>query len=416
MPAKSSLFNPVSGGVAAPQGFECSAIACGIKNPANLRLDLALLYSVAPAVTAGTFTTNKVKAAPVRLCQTHLKRNDVRAVIVNSGNANACTGPRGINDARTMAEETARELELEPHQVLVGSTGIIGLPMPMERITPHIPALVEKLGRENGIAAATAIMTSDTTCKSMAIEFPLGSRTIRIGAMAKGAGMISPSMGTMLCYVTSDVAVSQACLEKATRMAVDNSFNRITIDGDTSTNDTCIVMANGMAGNRTLKAGGPQCETFYHALEYVMLSMAKAIVRDGERVTKFVEVNVTGAATHMDARRVAETVANSLLVKCSWNGGDANWGRVMHAIGYSRARIREDEIDIYFGGQIATRHGLDAGTDPLLLREAISGKEFTLTIDLNIGEASYTVYTSDLSQEYVDFNRTEYAVPVPGKA
>jgi glutamate N-acetyltransferase / amino-acid N-acetyltransferase len=412
MASKSSQYPIVEGGVSAPRGFLCSAVQCGIKNAAKLRLDLGLIYSEQPAVTAACFTSNKVKAAPVRVCQSHLRSNDVRAVIVNSGNANACTGPRGIADAKKMCAQTAAELNLQPQQVLVGSTGIIGLPMPMERITPKIPALVSGLARGNGDDMARAIMTSDTRPKSIAIEVPIGSKTVRIGAIAKGAGMISPSMGTMLCYITTDAAVGLAELKKCVSGCVQNTFNRITIDGDTSTNDTVVVMANGAAGNRSIKSGGPQCQAFRQALEWVMLQMAKAIVGDGERVTKFVEVIVRGAPTHMDARKVAETVANSLLVKCSWNGGDANWGRIMHAIGYSRARIREDLIDIYFDGHIATRNGIAAGTPVELLRKAVAKREFSVTIDLNCGEAAYNVYTSDLSQEYVDFNRTEYAAPV----
>ena len=412
MSSKSSPYRIVEGGVAAPAGFVCSAVPCGIKHAAKLRLDLGLIYSQVPAVTAAAFTSNKVKAAPVRLCQAHLRSNDIRAIIVNSGNANACTGPRGIRDAKAMAQATAAELDLNPNQVLVGSTGIIGLPMPMERITPRIADLVKGLGRGNNDAISRAIMTSDTKPKTISIEVPLGSKTIRIGAIAKGAGMISPSMGTMLCYITTDAAVGLAELKKCVSSCVQTTFNRITIDGDTSTNDTVVVMANGKAGNRSIKSGGPQCEAFHNALEYVMLQMAKAIVGDGERVTKFVEVIVKGAATHMDARRVAETVANSLLVKCSWNGGDANWGRVMHAIGYSRARIREEQIDIYFDGHIAARNGIASATPVELLRKAVAKKDFTLTIDLNIGSAGYNVYTSDLSQEYVDFNRSEYAAPV----
>lgn len=412
MAVRNSSYTIIEGGLTAPAGFLCSAVQCGIKDPSKLRLDVGLIYAEGPAVTAAAFTSNKVKAAPVRVCQAHLRSNDIRAVIVNSGNANACTGPRGIRDAKAMAEVTAAALNLSPAQVLVGSTGIIGLPMPMERLTPKIPELVKGLGRDHSDAVARAIMTSDTRPKTISIEFPLGSKTVRIGAVAKGAGMISPSMGTMLCYITTDAAIGLAELKKCVSNAVQTTFNRITIDGDTSTNDTVVVMASGKAGNRTLKSGSPLCEQFYNALEWVMLQMARAIVSDGERVTKFVEVEVKGAATHMDARRVAETVANSLLVKCSWNGGDANWGRVMHAIGYSRARIREDQIEIYFDGHIATRHGIATDTPVEVLRSAVAKKEFTLTIDLNIGEASYTVYTSDISQAYVDFNRTEYAAPV----
>ena len=412
MSLKSKPYKEIPGGISAPEGFLCHAVSAGIKDPAKPRLDLGLIYSTAPCVTAATFTTNKVKAAPVRVCQAHLKSNDIRAIIVNSGNANACTGPRGIQDAKAMAVATGLALDLKPTQVMVNSTGIIGLPMPIDRITDAVPALVKGLSRDRHAAIAQAIMTSDTKPKSLAIEVPLGSKTIRIAAIAKGAGMICPSMGTMLCFVTTDAAIGLADLKKCTSEAVQNTFNRISIDGDTSTNDTVIVMANGMAGNRKIASGGPQHEAFCQALEYIMRRMARMIVSDGERVTKFVEIAVRGAATYMDARKVAETVANSLLVKCSWNGSDPNWGRVMHAIGYSRAKIREEHIDIYFDGHIATRNGISAGTPLEVLKAAVAKREFTVTIDLNIGDATYTVYTSDLSQEYVDFNKAEYAVRV----
>ncbi|MES2468892.1 MAG: bifunctional glutamate N-acetyltransferase/amino-acid acetyltransferase ArgJ [Verrucomicrobiota bacterium] len=412
MSLKSKPYKEIPGGISAPEGFLCHAVSAGIKDPAKPRLDLGLIYSTAPCVTAATFTTNKVKAAPVRVCQAHLKSNDIRAIIVNSGNANACTGPRGIQDAKAMAVATGLALDLKPTQVMVNSTGIIGLPMPIDRITDAVPALVKGLSRDRHAAIAQAIMTSDTKPKSLAIEVPLGSKTIRIAAIAKGAGMICPSMGTMLCFVTTDAAIGLADLKKCTGEAVQNTFNRISIDGDTSTNDTVIVMANGMAGNRKIASGGPQHDAFCQALEYIMRRMARMIVSDGERVTKFVEIAVRGAATYMDARKVAETVANSLLVKCSWNGSDPNWGRVMHAIGYSRAKIREEHIDIYFDGHIATRNGISAGTPLEVLKAAVAKREFTVTIDLNIGDATYTVYTSDLSQEYVDFNKAEYAVRV----
>lgn len=412
MSLKSKPYKEIPGGISAPEGFLCHAVSAGIKDPAKPRLDLGLIYSTAPCVTAATFTTNKVKAAPVRVCQAHLKSNDIRAIIVNSGNANACTGPRGIQDAKAMAVATGLALDLKPTQVMVNSTGIIGLPMPIDRITEAVPALAKGLSRDRHAAIAQAIMTSDTKPKSLAIEVPLGSKTIRIAAIAKGAGMICPSMGTMLCFVTTDAAIGLADLKKCTSEAVQNTFNRISIDGDTSTNDTVIVMANGMAGNRKIASGGPQHDAFCQALEYIMRRMARMIVSDGERVTKFVEIAVRGAATYMDARKVAETVANSLLVKCSWNGSDPNWGRVMHAIGYSRAKIREEHIDIYFDGHIATRNGISAGTPLEVLKAAVAKREFTVTIDLNIGDATYTVYTSDLSQEYVDFNKAEYAVRV----
>ena len=406
-----SKFNEIPGGVTAPAGFLANAVECGIKDPAKLRLDLGLIYSEVPAVTAGTFTTNQVKAAPVRVCQKHLRSNDIRAVIVNSGNANACTGPRGIQDAQNMAASVASALSLKPQQILIGSTGIIGLPMPMDRILPRVPALAKGLSRSKNEALARSIMTSDTKPKMLALEVALGSKKIRLGAVAKGAGMICPNMGTMLCYVTTDANIGLADLKRATYVAVDRSFNRISIDGDTSTNDTVIVMANGASGQRKLQAGSPTMHLFTEALDFLMLEMAKKIVRDGERVTKFVQVHVLGAANQEDARKVAETVANSLLVKCSWNGSDPNWGRIMHAIGYSGAKIREHDIDIFFNGIAAARNGLVSDTPIEKLREVAAKPEFCVCIDLNIARADYTVYTSDISQEYVDFNTAEYAVP-----
>ena len=247
---------------------------------------------------------------------------------------------------------------------------------------------------------------------AFSIEFPLGTKTVRIGASAKGAGMIRPNMATMLCFITTDAAIGKAELKMMTQSAVEQSFNRITIDGDTSTNDTVVVLANGAAGNRKVTGASPSARKFREALDYVMLHMAKLLVSDGERVTKFVEIRVRGAASFTDAKKVAESVANSMLVKCSWNGSDPNWGRVMHAVGYSRARVREELVDIYFDGVCATKNGLATETPIEKLQAAVSKREFTVTIDLNVGEAEHSVFTSDLSQEYVDYNRAEYAVRV----
>ena len=398
-----------TGGITAPAGFKCSAVGCGIKNPAVKRLDLAAVYSEFPAVTVGAFTTNRVKAAPVRVSQQHLRTNHIRAIIANSGNANACTGPRGIADAKSMAKSTADELGLDLKQVLVASTGIIGVPLPMERITPRVPELVAGLKGKNSDAVAKAIMTSDTRPKSVAVRVKIGKTTVRIGAVAKGAGMICPSMATMLCFVTTDARIGKAELKRAMEGALENSFNRISVDGDMSTNDTVMVMANGAAKNRTIKSGTPSAELFRMALEQVMVEMAKALVRDGERVTKFVEVQVRGAKTYLDARLVAEAVSNSLLVKSSWNGQDPNWGRIMHAVGYARAKVKEDMVDIYFGGLAAAKNGLVADTPLEKLIKVVEKDEFSVTIDLNLGTAEYHVFTSDLSPEYVDFNRAEYA-------
>lgn len=397
----------IEGGICAPLGFKAGALACGIKNPAVERLDLALIYSEFPTVGTAVYTQNQVCAAPVRLSASHLKSAEPRAVIANSGNANACTGPDGLLHARAMAAATAKSLGLKQREVQVCSTGIIGVPLPIDRIEPRIPELAASLNGD-GEPAARAIMTSDTRPKSLAVSVKIGDVKARIGAIAKGAGMINPHMATMLCFVTTDAAVSKAEIVAATKEAVDKSFNRITVDGDMSTNDTVVVMANGQAGNRTITRGGEGSAEFRQALTEVMLCLAKRIVADGERVTKLVEVQVRGAASNLDAERVARAVANSKLVKCSWNGNDPNWGRILHAVGYSGARVKEEMVNIHLNGVIATQNGIAAGTDGQKLLDAVAGPEFTVGIDLNIGKGEFTIYTSDLSPEYVDFNRTEY--------
>lgn len=398
----------IEGGVCAPKGFKAGAVSCGIKNPAIERLDLALIYSEHPTVGSAVYTQNQVCAAPVRLSSSYLKSAEPRAIIANSGNANACTGPDGLLNARAMTAATAKALGLKQREVQVCSTGIIGVPLPIDRIEPRIPELVASLGCD-GEAAARAIMTSDTRPKEIAVQVKVGDVKVRIGAVAKGAGMINPHMATMLCFVTTDAAISKAEIVAATKEAVDLSFNRITVDGDMSTNDTVIVMANGQAGNKTITRGGEGSAEFREALAEVMLELAKRIVSDGERVTKLVEVQVRGAASNLDAERVARAVANSKLVKCSWNGNDPNWGRILHAVGYSGARVKEEMVNIHLNGVIVTQNGLSAGTDGEKLVAAVSGPEFTVGIDLNIGKGAFTLYTSDLSPEYVDFNRTEYS-------
>jgi glutamate N-acetyltransferase/amino-acid N-acetyltransferase len=409
-------FKIIDGGVTAAKGFRANAVTCGIKNPTAERLDLALIVSDVPAVCDAAFTTNAVKAAPVRLSQEHLKAgSDIRAIIVNSGNANACTGITGIQHAKAMAKGAAEELGLRMKQVMIGSTGIIGMTMPIERITSKIEALAEGLSTDGSEKAAKAIMTSDTKPKSFSIEVPCGKGSFRVGGIAKGAGMICPNMATMLCFITTDAKVGKAEMNKAVRYATDLSFNRITIDGDTSTNDTVIVMSNGMSGMAAIRKGSEEAELFRAALHKVMLELAKMIVSDGERVTKFVEIRVRNARTQNDARKVAETVAKSTLMKCSWHGSDPNWGRVIHAVGYSGARIREELIDIYFGGLIACQGGLVSKTPVTELEKIVKQPKFAVTIDLNLGTANYDVYTTDLSEEYVDFNAAEYSAAVHSK-
>lgn len=404
-----STIKKIKGGVCAPRGFHAAAVSAGIKNPDDPRLDIGLIYSLKPCITVGTFTTNRVKAAPVKVSQAYVKGDDVQAIVANSGNANACTGVEGLGDARKTANLVAKELGLRQRQVAICSTGVIGIPMPMVRIEPKLPELVKNLGPKNGEDVARAIMTSDTCKKEIAVTVDIGGTAVRIGACAKGAGMICPSMATMLCFITTDAKVSKANLQKAIQEAVEMSFNRITIDGDMSTNDTVLVMANGESDMPTIKRNSKECKQLREAFSYVMLEMAKSLVRDGERVTKFVTVEVKGAKTYLDAKKVAEAVANSALVKSSWNGNDPNWGRIIHAVGYSRAMVREELIDIHINGKAACLGGLQAKTSMESLRKAVQKDAFTITINLHQGKAEYEVYTSDLSPEYIDFNRSEYA-------
>lgn len=399
----------VNGGLCAPKGFQVSAVGCGIKNPEVERLDLALIYSERPTVGAAVYTQNEVRAAPVRLSSSYLKSAEPRAIVVNSGNANACTGHDGMLKARTMASLASKGLGLKQREVQVCSTGIIGVPLPIERIEAKFPELIESLGKDSD-RAARAIMTSDTEPKSVSVSVNIEGVRVRIGAIAKGAGMINPHMATMLCFVTTDAAISKAELSYATREAVDQSFNRISVDGDMSTNDTVIVLANGASENKTITRGGTGSAEFREALTKVMLLLAKKIVSDGERVTKLVEVRVRGAASQLDAERVARAVANSKLVKCSWNGNDPNWGRIIHAVGYSGARVKEELVDIYLNGVLATRNGLATKTHIDRLSAAVAGDEFTVGIDLHLGKAEFHLFTSDLSPEYVVFNREEYAL------
>ena len=409
------VFKEISGGVTAAKGFRAGAISCGIKNPTATRLDLALIVSDLPTATEACFTTNRVKAAPVRVSQQHVKVGDVRAIVANSGNANACTGPQGIADAKATCKAVAEKIGVRMRQVLVSSTGIIGMPMAIERVLPRIEELVGTLNHKGSDKAAQAIMTSDTKPKSYAIEVQCEGSTFRIGGIAKGAGMICPNMATMLCFITTDARVEPSELKRATQAAVEQSFNRITIDGDTSTNDTVIVMSNGAGELPLIKSKSPCTQTFRAALRHVMRELAKMMVRDGERVTKFVEIRVQGARTYLDAKLVAEAVAKSTLVKCSWHGGDPNWGRVIHAVGYSGARIREELVDIYFGGLVAAKNGLTTNTPVKELEKVTSKPSFTVTIDLNLGDANYNVFTTDLSEEYVDFNSSEYSAAVHAK-
>ena len=391
------------GGITTPLGFQAGAAACGIKKVGAEKLDLTVLYTPHETTAAATFTSNRVKAAPVHVSEEHMQGNDIRAIIVNSGNANACTGEQGLADAKEMAALTATKFGLKTEQVFVCSTGVIGTPMPMDRLRAGFETAA-KLG-DDPLPPTLAIMTGDTVPKYRAMDVALGNgQSVKIGAMTKGAGMICPNMATMLCFITTDAAITPDCLRELTKRAVKYTFNRITVEGDMSTNDTALVLANGQAGNTFIESDSPEAEAFYEALHDMMLSLAKAMIRDAEKATRFIELTVHGAASEEDAHTVAKAVANSVLVKCMWNAGQPYWGRVMHAIGYAGVDVEESKISIDFNDVPATRQGIAAGTPVATMREATDTDEHRLTINLGLGEASATVYTTDLNENFVEFN------------
>ena len=388
-------------GPALPKGFLFSAVEAAIKKPG--RRDLALIYSETEAEMAGMFTTNRVKAAPVQLDMKRIRSGKGQAIIVNSGNANACAGRQGMRDAREMAAAIAKELKLKQELVYVCSTGVIGVPLPMERIRKKVPELVSRLEKETIHAAASAIMTTDTFPKVVSRKIRAGNRTGTLTGICKGAGMICPRMATMLCFLMTDLKVTKSALEKALRGAVSNSFNRITVDGDMSTNDTVLLMANGMAGGGVIRETSPAFKTFASALSAVASELSRLIVQDGEGATKTVEIEVKNALTAADAERAASAIANSLLVKTALYGNDANWGRIMAALGYSGIALREDRIDISFGRVRVVKGGVATGRDREAAR-VLRDKEITITVDLHLGRASSRILTCDLTEAYVRIN------------
>jgi glutamate N-acetyltransferase/amino-acid N-acetyltransferase len=411
-------FKIISGSICAPLGFKAAAVFCGIK---RRKLDLALIASDVRAAVAGLFTTNQVCAAPVRLSAQRAAKHFAQAVVANSGNANACTGPQGIRDAKRMAETAAAALNVKASDVLVCSTGRIGVPMPMENVQRGIRACAPLLARSatNARQAAEAVMTTDTRRKEIAVEFEIGKAMVRIGGICKGAGMIQPWMAprhaTMLAFITTDVAIEPELLKRALRVAVGQSFNRITVDGDMSTNDSVITLANGLARNSKFEIRNSQ---FQDALNFVCLELAKMIVRDGEGVSRFVTVNIHGARSAGEAEAAARAIANSDLVKTSWCGGDPNWGRILCALGYSKAKVNESRVDVGYAKPgsrevlFAFRRGRPTDVDLKTLGKISAAREFDLHVDLHLGPANFTIYASDLTEDYVAFNRRYESDPV----
>ena len=432
----------IAGSIVAPRGFSASGVFCDIKrlgtgkgsDKGNKR-DLALIVSEVPATVAGMFTTNQASAAPVKVCLERVPEGRAQAVVVNSGNANACTGRQGLKDAREMARFTEQTLVLPSGSVFVGSTGRIGVTLPMDNVRAGIIAAAVELGptADHASQAAEAIMTSDTKSKQVAVEFKLGGKPVRIGGICKGAGMIQPGMSatgkrpaavplhaTMMCFVTTDAAIEAKVLQAALREAVANSFNRITVDGDMSTNDTVLVLANGLAGNPKAEVRSPTSKgfaTFQAALSHVCLESATMIVRDGEGVSRFVTVRVNGARSFADSEAAARAVANSQLVKTSWHGGDPNWGRIIAALGYSPATIVEEKVDIGYSAPgsrnilWSLKRGQPTTATFKELCAAVAPKEFDLHVNLNLGRAGAVIYAADLTEEYVDFNKGDVSDP-----
>ncbi len=402
-------FKEVGGGVSASQGFVAAGLSCGIKKDG--KADLALIYSEREASAAGSFTTNRVQAAPVRLSRANLRGGRLRAVVINSGSANACTGKRGEEDALRMSMVTALELGVKPEMVAVCSTGRIGIPLPTDKIEEGIRGLAREIKAGGNGEAPEAILTTDTRAKVIALEFELDGVPVRIGGMAKGAGMIEPKMeveglkeATMLAFITTDAAVESGILRETLAEALGQSFNRLTVDGDTSTNDTVIVMANGASGAE-VGSEGPSRKVFQAALDRVTRELARMIATDGEGATKFIEIVVKTAPTGEDARRAASAVANSNLFKSALWGATPNWGRLMAALGYSGAEFEEgkvrvclDELEVVEGGLIKT---IPEGE----LRKKLEEKELKITIELGGGGASEVYYTCDLTPEYVEINK-----------
>ena len=387
-----------------PKGFQAAGIACGIKAAAGAK-DLALIYSEVPAQVAGLFTKNRVKAAPVLATRRRVRRGLCQALIVNSGNANACTGERGLQDAEAMARLAARSLRIPHFHVLVSSTGVIGHPLPMERIEGGISSLVAQLSPEGFDDAAEAIMTTDTLPKMAIEKVVVAGEEVTVLGLAKGAGMIHPQLATMLSFILTDAKVEYKVLSALLREGVSSTFNRITVDGESSTNDMVLLMANGLASHNALSPGDGRLLPFKEALVAVMDQLAQAIVRDGEGRTKVVEIVVRGAKNAREAESVAFRVAHSPLVKTAFFGQDPNWGRIMAAAGDAGVTFDPQKVAIYFDDILVVAEGVQAeGTDVKKMREVLAKEEFMVIIDLQQGTAQTAVLTTDLSSEYVRIN------------
>lgn len=389
-------------GVTFAKGFTAAGVKAGIKKSGNL--DVAVIYTKTQAVVAGTFTQNKVAAAPVYVSKEVVATGTAHAIVANAGCANACTGQQGLDDAHKMAQIAADELGVNANDVIVGSTGVIGVNLPMDKLEAGIKDAVANLSADGSDNAGRAIITTDTHSKSVTCEFELSGKTVRMGAIAKGSGMIRPNMATMLCYITTDIAIDQALLQKAVSGCVEKSFNMISVDGDMSTNDMVIVLANGEANNAKITEENADYQIFFDKLMMLCTELAKQIASDGEGASKFLTINVKGAKSFADAKTVGMAIANSPLVKTAFFGEDPNWGRVICAVGYSGADMVPEKTVVKFGGITIFVNGTGATYDEKALAHVMKEKDIVIDIELNMGQEDATVWSCDLSYEYVKIN------------
>lgn len=393
-----------TGCIVAPRGFKAGATYCGIKT-AKDSLDLGIIFSEYPATGAALFTTNQIYAAPVKLSRKIVRKGRIRAFVINSGNANACTGEQGYKDAEEMVRMTARCLKIQEDEILVASTGIIGRPLPMDKIFTGIKTAATSLGNtpEHGNAVARAIMTTDTKQKDVAVRLKINNKDVIIGGITKGAGMIAPNLATMLCFLTTDVSMPASLLNECLRNSVESSFNRITIDGHMSTNDTIGIIANGTSGVN-ISSKNNDLQVFQQGLDYVTSNLAKAIVLDGEGATKFVQIDVVGTRSRSDATKIARSIADSPLVKTALNGEDPNWGRIISAAGYAGVELDESKTNLYINNILIFAKGMPTPCDLNTLGTSMKGRDIKIRLELGLGDDKDTVWTCDLSHEYVTIN------------
>src|SRR3972149_1239348 len=393
-----------TGCIVAPKGFKAGATYCGIKTIKD-SLDLGIIFSEHPSTGAALFTTNQIYAAPVKLSRKVAQKGHIRAFVINSGNANACTGDQGYKDAEEMIRIAGKCLKISEDEILVASTGIIGRPLPMDKITTGIKIATSFLGNTpaHGNNMARAIMTTDTKQKDIAVRLKINNNDVTIGGITKGAGMIAPNLATMLCFLTTDVSMSSPLLNECLRNAVESSFNRITIDGHMRTKHTIAIMANGASGvNITSK--GPELQLFQEGLNYVTSYLAKAIVKDGEGATKFIQIDVVGARSRSDATKIARSVADSPLVKTAINGCDPNWGRIISAAGYAGVELNESTTNLYINDILIFAKGMPTQSDLNKLSTSMKNTDINIRLELGLGDCADTVWTCDLSHEYVTIN------------